>query len=65
MLWCLSGFSRLTAHETALLIFAALMVVSFTLLLHTEKQIFPAQYIYSVQTKPNLRSKHYAYMHSL
>lgn len=33
MLWCLSGFSRLTAHETALLIFAALMVVSFTLLL--------------------------------
>lgn len=30
MWWCLSVLFRLTAHETALLIFAALMVVSFT-----------------------------------
>lgn len=40
MLWCLSGFSRLTAHETALLIFAALMVVSFTPDQHTLKNKF-------------------------
>lgn len=55
------GFFRLTAHETALLIFAASMVVSFTPDQWTlKKQIIPTHYIhsfYSVQMKSNLINK--------
>lgn len=51
-------FLRLTAHETALLIFAALMVVSFTPDQWTlKKQMIPTHYIYSVQMKSNFINK--------